>query len=223
MTNAAEKNLDFFKVFLPERHSEGMFIPKVKLKLFEEKVIKVVILRNRSGRIWHVKVRPINGNVGSCSFTKVDPQLEEDYETDEEIYVQPNNPYFVAKLVKSRPNELHIPKNIIKDFSLSFPKRIAVLCCKCKNLKPHSSQNIQRNEVEAYHLNLPAPQTPIPKKYRRGQVSTWKDGRVCINGWADFCEKYKIEETDVCICEIVMRQHNMVEMLRVHVRRSIKE
>ncbi|XP_039690646.1 B3 domain-containing protein At1g49475 isoform X2 [Medicago truncatula] len=68
------------------------------------------------------------GNIGSSSARS---KLEDD-EIDAEIYIQPGNPHFIAKYIHSRPNELFIPKNVIKDFCLCFTKHVTLECCHCK-------------------------------------------------------------------------------------------
>ncbi|XP_027355343.1 B3 domain-containing protein At5g60130-like [Abrus precatorius] len=61
MTTAAKKYPDFFKVFLQKQHSERMLIPNafVKLTSLQRRIPENVILRNRKGRVWHVKIRSI--------------------------------------------------------------------------------------------------------------------------------------------------------------------
>jgi hypothetical protein len=78
-----------------------------------------------------------------------------------------------------------------------------------------SSQDVQRNEIAAYHHILPQMSTKHIQK--RGEISTWRDGRVVVKGWEGFCKKSKITENDSCLCEIVLREDRTIEMLRVHV------
>ncbi|KAG4973892.1 hypothetical protein JHK87_030713 [Glycine soja] len=61
MTTGTERYPDFFKVFLPERHSERMLIPNafVRLPQSQGRIPEDVILRNISGRVWQVKTRYI--------------------------------------------------------------------------------------------------------------------------------------------------------------------
>jgi hypothetical protein len=80
------------------------------------------------------------------------------------------------------------------------------------------SQDVQRNEIAAYHHILPQMSTKHIQK--RGEISTWRDGRVVVKGWEGFCKKSKITENDSCLCEIVLREDGTIEMLRVHVVRK---
>ncbi|KAK7312381.1 hypothetical protein VNO77_36190 [Canavalia gladiata] len=177
-----------------------------------------------------------NRKTAISSLTRVKNLQLGDYGVEAEMYIQPDNLCFVAKLYKSRPNELvrilicsvedstsvlfnsykcchigfHIPANVIKDYSLTFPQKVTLLCCQC--------QAIQRNEMREYHLSLPQ-QTNIRKKYKEvtGELCTWKDGRLCIQGWTSFCRKNNIKENDVCLCEIVIEEDQIINLLRVHV------
>lgn len=81
-----------------------------------------------------------------------------------------------------------------------------------------SSQDIQSNGIAAYHHILPQMRTKHIEK--RGEVRKWKDGRVFVRGWEDFCRKSKITENDKCLCELVLLKGKSIEMLRVHVVRE---
>ncbi|PNX84216.1 B3 domain-containing protein, partial [Trifolium pratense] len=61
MTNTTKEFPDFFIVFLTEKHTERMLIPIAFAKLvrLKRRVMPYFILRDRRGRDWHVKVRPI--------------------------------------------------------------------------------------------------------------------------------------------------------------------
>ncbi|PNX75999.1 plant-specific B3-DNA-binding domain protein [Trifolium pratense] len=139
-----------------------------------------------------------------------DDDVYVDDEIDVKMYIQPGNPQFFAKHNRQRPNELHIPAKVIKDFSLCFKKHIILICCNCKD--------VQRNEIAAYHHILPQ----MSKKHiqKRGEISTWRDGRMTVKAWEDFCKKSKITENDGCLCEIVLREDGTIEMLKVHVVRK---
>ncbi|RDX67224.1 B3 domain-containing protein REM21, partial [Mucuna pruriens] len=347
MTSAFKKYPDFFKVFLPEQHSERMLIPNafVKLTQLQGRVPEDVILRNGGGRVWSVKTRSIGeklyfdegwkvfqeenclgkadfivfkydgtnefniiilelstqcektvikmeeeGNVedeaAAAAAKQVEKETEiteeeereqvddcdvedeedssedEDYDDDDddsdeyialeediegeysagnmnpsflraykreisssstlkigdplhdiefdpEVYIQPENPYFEAKLYKNRRNELHIPGNVISDFSLTFPEKITLICCQhCQR------RDIQRNELQEYHLK----HNHIRKKYLEvtGQVCRWQDGRICIKGWLSFCRRNKMKENDACLCEIISGEDQIVRLFRVH-------
>ncbi|KEH41184.1 plant-specific B3-DNA-binding domain protein [Medicago truncatula] len=145
-------------------------------------------------------------SIGSSSAA---PNLEDD-EIDAEMYIQPGNPYFYAKHYDYRPNILNISKNVIKDFCLCFTKHITIVCCHCKD--------VQSNGIAAYRHILPQMRTKHIEK--RGEVRKWKDGRVFVRGWEDFCRKSKITENDKCLCELVLRNGKSIEMLRVHVVRE---
>nr|KYP73101.1 B3 domain-containing protein REM21 [Cajanus cajan] len=140
-----------------------------------------------------------------------DPQIE-DYEFDPEMYIQSGNPYFEAKVYKSRRNEMHVPANVLRNSSLTFPEKITLLPCQCSQ-----RQDIQRNELRKYHLSL-SQQTPICRRYWEAtKVSKWNDGRVCVRGWGNFCRRHKIKEKDVCICEIISGEDQVIRTIRVHV------
>ncbi|CAJ2673728.1 unnamed protein product [Trifolium pratense] len=146
-------------------------------------------------------------DIGSST---ADSKLEHD-EINAEMYVQPGNPHFIVKLLRYRPNELHIPTNIIKDFCLCFTKYINLVCCDCKDL--------QSNDLEDYHHMLPQMNPNHIEK--RGKVRTWTNGRCVVKGWVEFCEMSNISENDTCLCEIVLRDDNeAIEMLRLHVVRK---
>ncbi|CAI8601921.1 unnamed protein product [Vicia faba] len=65
MTNTFNEFPNFFKVFLPEKHSDRMLIPVafVKLMISKQKVLKIYIFRDQRGRDWKVKARPIDGKL----------------------------------------------------------------------------------------------------------------------------------------------------------------
>ncbi|CAJ1971064.1 unnamed protein product [Sphenostylis stenocarpa] len=144
----------------------------------------------------------------TTSSTPKGPHLE-DYEFDPQMYIQPENPYFEAKLYKNRPNELHVPANVFKDLSLTFPQEITLSRCLC-----FQSEDIQSNELRQNHFGL-SQQTPMYSEVTK--VSEWQDGRVCLKGWANFCTKNKIKENDACICEIVSGEDRIVRKFWVHV------
>jgi hypothetical protein len=52
---------------------------------------------------------------------------------------------------------------------------------------------------------------------KRGEICNWRDGRVFVKGWADFCTMSNITENDRCLCEIVLREDRTIEMLMVHI------
>ncbi|KAH1093205.1 hypothetical protein AAZX31_14G053500 [Glycine max] len=143
----------------------------------------------------------------SYSPTVEGPHLE-DYEFDPQMYIQPGNPNFEAKLFKNRPNELHVPKNVIKDSSLTFGEQITLSRCQCFQL-----EDTQRDELRDYH-GLPQ-WTPIYSEVAK--VSEWRDGRVCIKGWTSFCKKNKINKNDACICEIISGEDRIIRTIQVHV------
>ncbi|TKY67494.1 B3 domain-containing protein REM21 [Spatholobus suberectus] len=165
-----------------------------------------------AGNIGRSYLRACKRETASSSNPKAEVPLE-DYEFDPEMYIQPENPFFEAKLYKNRRNELHIPGNVIKDFSLTFPEKITLLCCQC-----NQRQDIQRNELRDYHLSL-VQQTPVRKKYLEvtGEVCRWIDGRICIKGWLSFCRRNKMTVNDACLCEIISGEDQIVRILRVHV------
>ncbi|KAL5066977.1 hypothetical protein RYX36_017864 [Vicia faba] len=136
-----------------------------------------------------------------------------DVEIDAEMYIQQGNPYFLTRYIYYRPNELYIPKNVIQDLCLCFTKHITLVCCHCKD--------VRGNEKAAYHHILPQINTEHIEK--RGKIRRWRDGRVFVQGWEEFCRKSKITEKDVCLCELVLREDGTVEMLRVHVVNVGKE
>ncbi|KAL2328896.1 hypothetical protein Fmac_022323 [Flemingia macrophylla] len=334
MTTGAKKHPDFFKVYLPEQSSERLLIPNAFVRLInlQGRIPEDVILRNCSGRVWHVKTRLIGEKLyfddgwkvfreenclGKADFLvfeydgcnefkvlilEVSTQCEkpvvkmeeeenenveeeaeaqqvdemevreeeeheqveegmiedeedsedEDYDSDEDddsaydnvsdedsaglgeiassyaprdegplevyeydpdMYIQPENPYFEAKLYKSRRNELHIPGNVIKDFCLTFTEKVTLFCCGCCQ-----RQDIQENELRDYHLSL-AQHAPIRKRYLEvsGEVCRWLDGRVCVKGWLSFCRRNKMTRYDTCLCEIISDEDQIVRMFRVHV------
>ncbi|WJX17294.1 hypothetical protein P8452_07224 [Trifolium repens] len=323
MTNTPKEFPDFFKVFLAEKHTERMLIPIAFAKLvrLKRRVMKDFILRDRRGRDWLVKVRPIGGKLyfddgwkrfgednsleendflvfthiennvfkfkvfelsSMCEKIKVIdeeeennmmedkeevddddsnkeddaddhdhddgdvnmmaeeeedndegvykvfgrsehqhcrtckdwsigsssavPKLEDD-EIDAEMYIQEGNPFFVAKHMHRRSNQLHIPRSVIKDFCFCFSKHINLVCCHCKD--------VQTNEIAAYHHVLPQMNTKHIGK--RGEICNWRDGRVFVKGWTDFCTMSNITENDRCLCEIVLREDKTIEMLMVHI------
>ncbi|CAK8570555.1 unnamed protein product [Lathyrus sativus] len=148
-----------------------------------------------------------------CIGSRSEASELEDVEIDEEMYVQQGNPYFLTKYIYYRRNELYIPKNVIKDLCLCFTKYITLVCCHCKD--------VETNEIAAYHHILP--QTNAKHIEKRGRIRTWRDGRVFVQGWEDFCRKSKITEKDICLCELVLHEDGTVEMLRVHVVNVRKE
>ncbi|KAK7257897.1 hypothetical protein RIF29_32210 [Crotalaria pallida] len=121
-----------------------------------------------------------------------------------EKFVQPHNPYFIAKLHKRRANELHIPKAVIGGFSrnlpqTSVPQTITLLCC----------AHVERSE-----------ETHIRNNHGicTREVCEWKDDRVFVRGWRSFCIKNKINlRNDMCICEFVLGEDKQIQMLEVHV------
>ncbi|XP_027941331.1 B3 domain-containing protein REM20-like [Vigna unguiculata] len=150
-----------------------------------------------------------SGDSATSSIPKTeDPHLE-DYEFDPRKYIQHENPYFEAKLYKNRPNELHVPANVLRDSSLTFPEEITLSRCRC-----FQSEDTKRNELRNNHCGF-SRQTQMYSKVTK--VSEWQDGRVCIKGWTSFCTKNKIKENDVCICEIVSGKDQIVRTLQVHV------
>ncbi|CAK8570554.1 unnamed protein product [Lathyrus sativus] len=314
MSNTMNEYPNFFKVFLPEKHSDRMLIPVafVKLMISKQNVLRDYIFRDQRGRDWKVKARPIDGKLyfddgwkrfkdensleqndfivfthiennvfkikilelsSRCEKIKlmdgeennddmrevgvghddddnvVDDDDDDDYdyddegddevsrneyqhcrickswgigssstvrkldvdEIDAEMYIQPGNPYFFPKYYHYRPNELHIPKKVVKDFCLCFTKHVNLVCCNCKD--------IESNEIASYHETLPTMTTKHRKK--RGEIRIWKNGRVFALGWANFCAKYKIKESDSCLCEIVLHEEKEIKMIRVHVIRKI--
>ncbi|KAK7404472.1 hypothetical protein VNO78_05390 [Psophocarpus tetragonolobus] len=338
---------DFFKVYLPEQHSERMLIPNALVKLSESQgmIPEDVILRNASGGVWHIKTRYIGDKLylddgwkafqeenylGKADFlvfkhersnefkviilelstqcektlvkmeeeneedqapaqqvqeakmmeeedegaedcdiesekdtdeddyhTEMEKEVEEEHDTapaghtsqscgkackreiasssnpkakdpleghefDPEIYIQPENQFFKAKLYKNRPNELvrnlmffllHISGYAIQNFSLTFAEKVTLICCQCYQL-----QDTQRHQLRDYHRNL-AQQAPIRKKYLEvtGKVCSWQDGRICIKGWADFSRRNKIKKSDVCFCEVTLGEDQVARTLHVHV------
>ncbi|KAG2391165.1 uncharacterized protein HKW66_Vig0130740 [Vigna angularis] len=150
MSTAAKEY--FFKIFSPEKHSETMVIPSSFVKsrgLGRRTIPKDIILRNVSG-------------------DTEDPHLE-DYEFDPQMYIQHENPYFEAKLYKNRPNELHVPANILRDTSLTFPEEIILSRCLC-----FQSEDTQRKESRKNHCGF-SRQTQMYSKVTK--VSEWQDGR----------------------------------------------
>ncbi|KAK7264356.1 hypothetical protein RJT34_31963 [Clitoria ternatea] len=298
MTTAAKKYPDFFKVFLPEQHSERMLIPIAWVTCIEGGIPEDVKLRNRNGRVWYLKTQQIGDKLyfddgwktfweensledvafltfeydGSNEFKFIildtstqcekpmvieeDEDREEESEDDDsddddyddndakmeeenedrrwkchckvgkreaatspttkiedllleaEIYMELDSPHFYVKQHETRPNELHVPGNVIKALKHSFPKKITFSCCQCKG--------IERHKIRDYHQSQ---QTHTGEKYLEvaGEVHKWKDGRVCVKGWAEFCRKNKIKKTDACICEIVFGEDLGVKMFLVHV------
>ncbi|CAJ2673721.1 unnamed protein product [Trifolium pratense] len=323
MTNTTKEFPDFFKVFLTEKHTERMLIPIAFAKLvrLKRRVMPYFILRDRRGRDWHVKVRPIGrklyfddgwkrfGEDNSLEendvlvFTHIEnnvfkfkifelssmcekikemdveeennmmedreevelddddnnedddddvddgddnmmakeeedddeeaykgfgrsehqhcrtykdrsigsssavPKLEDD-EIDAKMYIREGStPFFFAKHQLYRPNQLHFPKSVIKDFCFCFSKHINLVCCHCKD--------VQANEIAAYHHVLP--QMSATHIEKRGEICNWSDGRVYVKGWADFCTMSNITENDRCLCEIVLREDGTIEMLMVHI------
>ncbi|XP_017432954.1 B3 domain-containing protein REM20 isoform X3 [Vigna angularis] len=151
-------------------------------------------------------------DTASNSYPQTEDPFKED-EFDPETCIQPENNFFEAKLYRSRPNELHIPGIAIQDFSLSFPEKITLKCCQhCQR------KDIQRNKLQDYHLNL-AQETPIRKRYLEvtGKVCRWQDDRICIKGWANFSRRNKIKNNDVCICEVISDEDQVVRTFLVHV------
>ncbi|XP_014521864.1 B3 domain-containing protein REM20 isoform X1 [Vigna radiata var. radiata] len=151
-------------------------------------------------------------DTASSSYPQTDDPFKEE-EFDPETCIQPENNFFEAKLYRSRPNELHIPGIAIQDFSLSFPEKITLKCCQhCQR------KDIQRNKLQDYHLNL-AQETPIRKRYLEvtGKVCRWQDDRICIKGWANFSRRNKIKINDVCICEVISDEAQVVRTFLVHV------
>jgi len=81
-----------------------------------------------------------------------------------------------------------------------------------------SSQDVESNGIEAYHHILLQMGTKHIEK--RGEIRKWRDGRVFVQGWTEFCRKSEITENDRCLCELVLRKGKSIEMLRVHVVRE---
>jgi hypothetical protein len=79
-------------------------------------------------------------------------------------------------------------------------------------------QDIQSNDIAYYHNMLPQMNTNHIEK--RGKVRTWTNGRILVLGWLDLCKMSKIRENDTCLCEIVLRDNEAIEMIRVHVVRK---
>ncbi|KAL2317082.1 hypothetical protein Fmac_030958 [Flemingia macrophylla] len=152
------------------------------------------------------------GETATSSTPKTENPHIEDYEFDPEMYIEHGNPYFEAKVYKSRRNEMHVPANLIRNLSLTFPEKITLLPCQCSQ-----HQGIQRNELRDCHLSL-LQQTPIYGRYCEvTKVSKWNDGRVCVRGWGNFCKRHKIKEKDLCICEIISGKDQVIRTIRVHV------
>ncbi|ESW03898.1 hypothetical protein PHAVU_011G050500 [Phaseolus vulgaris] len=157
--------------------------------------------------------KPYRRDTASSSYPQTEEDTFKDDEFDPEMCIQPENNFFEAKLYRSRPNELHIPGIAIQDFSLSFPEKITLKCCQhCQR------KDIQRNQLQDYHLNL-AQQAPIRKRYLEvtGKVCRWQDDRICIKGWANFSRRNKIKNNDVCICEVISGEDQVVRTFLVHV------
>ncbi|XP_020217081.1 B3 domain-containing protein REM20 [Cajanus cajan] len=165
-----------------------------------------------AGSIGRSYLRACKRETESSSTPRVEGPLEV-YEFDPEMYIQPENPYFEAKLYKSRRNELHIPGNVIKDFSLTFHEKVTLFCCGCCQRR-----DFQEIELREYHLSL-AQHAPIRKRYLEvsGEVCRWLDGRVCVKGWLSFCRRNKMTKYDTCLCEIISGEDQIVRMFRVHV------
>ncbi|XP_057446997.1 B3 domain-containing protein At4g34400-like [Lotus japonicus] len=160
----------------------------------------------------HPKVCKVSSKreIGSSSATKAEDAGHENI--DAAMYIRCDHPYFIVKPLNGSRGGLLIPHLIIKDFSLRFNKKITLVCCQC--------QNIPRNQLRYYHRSLPQ-LTPVNKKHtKEADVSVWTDGRVCANGWLGFCRKNKFTENDTCICEIVLREGQPIEMVRVHVAKK---
>nr|XP_025686368.2 B3 domain-containing protein REM20 isoform X1 [Arachis hypogaea] len=103
-------------------------------------------------------------------------------------FIDQHNPYFVFKRNKSRPNELHVPCKLIKEYSITIPETIK-LCC--KYIKVNSPEKIT---VES---------SPWPAF--TGRATKWIDGRVCIKGWGGFCRRNNVNASaDTFICELKM-------------------
>ncbi|XP_057746085.1 B3 domain-containing protein REM20-like [Arachis stenosperma] len=117
-------------------------------------------------------------------------------------FIDQHNPYFVFKRNKSRPNELHVPCKLIKEYSITIPETIK-LCC--KYIKVNSPEKIT---VES---------SPWPAF--AGRSNKWKDGRVCIKGWGGFCRRNNVNASaDTFICELKMSKNmKIVKMIQVYV------
>jgi hypothetical protein len=77
-------------------------------------------------------------------------------------------------------------------------------------------QDIQNNDIGHYHHHM-LPQMNTNHIEKRGKVRKWTNGRILVLGWLDLCKMSKIRETDTCLCEIVLRDNEAIEMIRVHV------
>ncbi|GAU49113.1 hypothetical protein TSUD_13530 [Trifolium subterraneum] len=127
MTNTLKEFPDFFKVFLTEKHTERMLIPIAFAKLvrLKRRVMKDVILRDRRGRDWHVKVRPIGSKLYFDDGWK---RFGEDNSLEENDFL-----FFT-----------HIENNVFK-FKIF---ELSSMCEKIKVMDEEEENNMMEDEVE---------------------------------------------------------------------------
>ncbi|KAL9277104.1 hypothetical protein ACSQ67_025346 [Phaseolus vulgaris] len=137
---------------------------------------------------------------------------------------------FSQKIIILKQNSKELdPTNCIfqvspfKTFPLVFLKRLPLNVANTASVRYSSvhslsPQDIQRNQLQDYHLNL-AQLVPIRKKYLEvtGKVCRWNNDRICIGGWANFSRRNKIKNNDVCICEVILGEDQVVRTFLVHV------
>ncbi|KAL5788468.1 hypothetical protein ACOSP7_005417 [Xanthoceras sorbifolium] len=110
-------------------------------------------------------------------------------EVDVSKYIQPRNPFVIAKLrAGPRKNLLPVPSKILRIWQLKLPNLM-------------------------FFQNDHGMLCP-------GNVVNWKDGRIWISGWNDFCIGNHVSADDWCICEFLQGNGQEEDVIKVHIIRS---
>ncbi|MED6213453.1 hypothetical protein PIB30_093485 [Stylosanthes scabra] len=212
----------FFLVFYPENSNTFMFkifeessmCEKTQIEEEEEeeeaaakeeddddKEENEEMYHHRAGK---ASVKSKRGNdAGSCVTKKGDKIDIKEYEDIIAMYVdRQHNPYFVTKNSRTRSNELQVPSQLIKDYSIIFPETIK-LCCKYIKVISPGKTTIERS----------------PWPHVIGIRNEWRDGRICIKEWGRFCRTNDVNTNDATfICELKMEEdRKKVKSIHVYV------
>ncbi|KAH7575161.1 hypothetical protein JRO89_XS02G0056100 [Xanthoceras sorbifolium] len=110
-------------------------------------------------------------------------------EVDVSKYIQPRNPFVIAKLrAGPRKNLLPVPSKILRIWQLKLPNLM-------------------------FFQNDHGMLCP-------GNVVNWKDGRIWISWWNDFCIGNHVSADDWCICEFLQGNGQEEDVIKVHIIRS---
>ncbi|CAI9117112.1 OLC1v1018449C1 [Oldenlandia corymbosa var. corymbosa] len=92
------------------------------------------------------------------------------------LFVQPRNPYFVTKIRTNRARELYIPADVVRDFKVNLPEKIAL-----------------RDPAGRDHWEARL------KTWKDGRT-------FYTGGWKKLCLANNIGDQDRCVCEFVKEE-----------------